>query len=440
LLPIPQSSKNSEMSYLTRGFKPGLYEGQFASWSKLDRTLFRLLFFIPLINAAADCTIYYFVDVNAGGLHSGIIRGALLLLFLLLFGFRRLLKTPVNLHIFVFLIYLLVLTIFSSRSMYSFTSGYIKWFISLLMFPVGYYFFRSYDHIIRLLFFMVLGASFVCVNLLVAQFTGYGISAYVQDSFYLGGAGVGITNQLAYVLLTYPILLRSAKKFTALEKWFIYLIGLSSIVFIIIAMKRAGMLGLSMGALIYFGFTRNKRKVVKYIVLAATITILILPFFSDIIEKRYEERKKQTENYEEAGRYKEFFFVINEFQEGNVWQKLFGNEIFNTGEFFGLKYFNRERMIHGDMSSMFYGSGLVGILMYLYLFVLIFIKGAEYFKKVKNNKTLRELMAGYFAMLFAIILVSATGSGTIGEKCLVFLYLGAISGLMAHMVPASEVK
>jgi hypothetical protein len=428
------------MSYLTRGFKPGLYKGQYASWSKLDRTLFRVLFFIPLVNAAADCTIYYFVDVNAGGLHSGIIRGALLLLFLFLFGFRRLLKTPVNIHIMVFLVYLLILTIFSSRSMYSFSSGYIKWFVSLLMFPVGYYFFRSYEHIVRLLFFMVVGASFVCINLLVAQFTGYGISAYVKDSFYLGGAGVGITNQLAYVLLTYPILLRSLKKFTTIEKWFIYVVGLASVIFIIVAMKRAGMLGLSMGALIYFGFTRNKSKVLKYVVLASTITILTLPFYSDILEKRYEERKKQTENYEDAGRYKEFFGVINEFQAGNVWQKLFGNELFNTGEFFGLKYFQRERMIHGDISSIFYGSGLVGLFMYLYLFVLIFIKGTEYLRKVKNDRTLRELMAGYFAMLLAIILVSATGSGTIGEKCLVFLYLGAISGLIAHIVPSPVVK
>ncbi len=433
--PISQSSKNSEMSYLTRGFKQKLLQGQSATWSKGDRTLFRILFFIPLVNAAADCTIYYFVDITAGGMHPGIIRGLLLLAFILLFGLRRLLKTPVSVMIFVFLFYLLILTVFSSRTVYSFTNGYIKWFVSLAMFPVGYYFFRSYDHVVRLIFFLVIGASFVCINLLIAQFIGYGISAYVEDTFYLGGAGVGITNQLAYVLLTYPILLRFKDRFSALEKWFIYIIGLLSIAFVIISMKRAGIVGLAVGSLIYFGFTRNKGKVLKYTFLAVAFIVITLPFYSDILQKRYNERVAQIENYEQEGRYREFFYVIQEFQEGNIWQKMFGNEIFNTGQFFGIKYFSRERMIHGDISSMFYGSGLFGIMMYFWIFILIFIKGVAYFRKVRNDKYLRELMASYFSMLFAVIFVSAAGSGTIGEKCLVFLYLGAISGLMAHIVP-----
>ena len=91
---------------------------------------------------------------------------------------------------------------------YLFLSGYLKWFLPLMMFPVGIYFFRDLYQLLTLNKIYVWGAIIVCVNLAVAQFTGYGLSAYVEESFYTGGAGVGITNQLALVLLTYPFLVR----------------------------------------------------------------------------------------------------------------------------------------------------------------------------------------------------------------------------------------
>lgn len=425
------------MGYLTKGLKNDL-KTEYALLSKRDKILFGLLFFIPLLNSAADCTIYYFVDESGGGLHPGIIRGILLVAFILFFGVKRLLKNPVNTIITVFLLYLLILTLFSSNVKYSFTNGYVKWLSGLAMFPIAYYFFRSYDSFVRLVFFMIIGASFVCLNLLYAQFAGKGISAYVDDSFYLGGAGVGITNQLAFVLLAYPVILRSLKKFSLFEKGLIFVVGLLCIIFVIIAMKRASLVSLAFGSIIYFGFTRNKGKVLKYVLLATAILLFASPFYKDNLQKRYEERVKQTQNYEQEGRYQEFFFVIKEFEEGNIWQKLFGKEIFNTGQNFGVKYFNRGRMIHGDISSMFYGSGLVGITMYFWVFILIFLRGISYLRKVRGERNLRELMASFFSMLIAIMIVSATGSGTVGEKCLVFLFLGAISGIIAHMKPLNE--
>lgn len=423
---------------MIREYKDKVTGNDYLYMSKGDRLLFKALFFIPLINAAADSTIYYFVDVNTGGLHSGIIRGLLILLFLAFFGFRRVLKTPVNILISVFLIYLAVLTFFSSRMVYSFTNGYLKWFVGLTMFPVGYYFFRRYESIVKLIFYLAIGASFVCLNLVVAQFTGFGISAYVENSFYIGGAGVGITNQLAFVLLTFPVLLRSRTRFSRVEKWFIYIVGVLSIVFVIVAMKRAGLIGLATGGAIFFSFTKSKKRVLKYVFLAALAIILTFPYYKDILLERYETRKGQTENYEEEGRYKEFFYVLEEFKADNPGQKLFGKEPFNTGQYFGVKYFSHERMIHGDFSSMFYGSGLVGIGLYLMLYGMILFQGINYFKKVQNNMIMRELMASYFSILCATFIISATGSGTIGEKCLVFLYLGAVSGYLAHYRPVAN--
>lgn len=399
-------------------------------WSHSERFRLRLLLLIPILNAAADSTIYYFIQPNTEGVNPGVIRGFILLIFIGFFGVKRISNTIVNKVILIFLIYLFLLTLLSSDFNTSFFNGYIKWFVPMMMLPIGYYYIRSRDSLIKLIFSFVIGAFLVCINLTIAQFTGFGISAYVDNSFYNGGAGVGITNQLAIVLLTYPILLRVWSRFSNNEKWFILITGLLSLVYLIVSMKRAGLIGLAGGGIIFFYFAPNKRKILKYAVLCIIILILTFPFYSEILIDRYNVRVEQTKMYEEEGRYREFIYVIKEFKEGNIWHKLFGSEPFNTSQFFGMKYFKRGRMIHGDFSLYLYGTGLIGITLYFSIFGTLFYQVKKYHDKIKQNSQLREIIASFIAVLFAAFLISATGSGSIGEKCLVYLYLGSVLGFL----------
>jgi hypothetical protein len=400
------------------------------SFKKGDRYLFFFLLALPLINAAADSTIYYFVEADReGGLHPGIIRGGILIFFIFLFGFRRISRDLPNRFILVFLVYLFILTLFSSEVRSSFLSGYIKWFIPLMMYPVGLYFFRNNERLLTLNNIYIYSALLVCINLVAAQITGYGISAYVEKSFYTGGAGVGITNQLALILLTYPFLFRRRFKIPVYQRWFIYLIGFLSVVFIFLAMKRAAIVSLLAGALIYLYFTQSRIRFIRYFIAIVILFYLILPFFQTILTERYNARMKQMENIENEARYQEFIYILKEFRNADLNQKLFGKELFNTGPSFGKKYFHTNRMIHSDMVGFFYGAGLIGILLYLAIYYLIFRDGLKYRRLLKRDPLDRELFAIYFAILFATFLISASGSGTIGERCLVFLYLGAVSGV-----------
>jgi len=400
-----------------------------------DRFLFYFLLSLPIINAIADSTIYYFVEADsAGGLHSGIIRGAILIAFLLLFGWNRIQSSIVNKIILIFLGYLFILTLLSSNARFSFLSGYIKWLIPLMMFPTGLYFIRDYSRLLTLNKVYVWGAAIVCVNLIVAQFTDYGISAYVEESFYTGGAGVGITNQLALVLLTYPLLLRQRSRFTVFIKWFIYIVGVISLVFVFVAMKRAGIFSLIAGTLVYLYFTQSRIRFIRYFVIISLFFIILLPVFETILKTRYDARIKQMEHIENEGRYQEFFFVIAEFEQAGLRQKLFGTEVFNTGQFFGKKYFNSDRMIHSDMSAFFYGGGVVGLFLYFAVFYFIFREGMLFRRILVKIPVAREIFAVYFAILFAMFLISVSGSGTIGERSLVFLFLGSILGVAQTMV------
>lgn len=392
--------------------------------------LYRILFFIPVLNALADATIYYFFEPSGSGINIGIIRGFLIIIYLAFFGISRIKGHVINKIILSLVVYMFLLTLVSSNFQTSFFGGYIKWFVAFMMFPVGYYMIRDYHSFSRLLLFFVIGSFIVCLNLTVAQVTRIGISAYLDDSFYMGGAGVGITNQLALVLLFFPILFRVRKSYNKKEKALIIITGILSIIYVVLAMKRAGLIGLAGGSLILLYFTRNRRRVLKYIIIAGILLMVTFPIYDDILIDRYEARVQQNEDLRAEGRYMEFFYVLNELRNGSVWQKLFGQEAFNTAQFFGLKYFNRPRMIHGDISSFLYGTGLVGITLYLSIYYMIVAKGVRFLKKYKKVTLNREIAAVLLSLSFATFIISVTGSGTIGERSIFYLFAGAAIGVL----------
>jgi hypothetical protein len=167
---------------------------------------------------------------------------------------------------------------------------------------------------------------------------------------------------------------------------------------------------------------------------------IAFPIFESIFTQRYDARMKQMENIEVEARYQEFFYVIREFAESGIDRKLFGTEVFNTGQYFGRKYFKTNRMIHSDMSAFFYGAGLIGLLLYFAVFFLVLREGIRCRRSLRGDPSARELFAVYYGMLAATFLISVSGSGTIGERCLVFLFLGGLCGVGQWLIRNKMVR
>jgi hypothetical protein len=394
----------------------------------VDRILLIFVLLIPIINALADVTVYYFTTEEARGMHPGIVRGILLIIFIFYFFINRFFLNRTIKSILLFLTYLFILVLFSSNVEYSFLNGYIKWAVPLMMFPVGYYFFRNLNLLKKLNLSYILAAAIICINFVVAQIYGIGISSYLQDSFYLGGAGVGIANSLSIILLTSPLLL--AKYFHNSKKvliFYFFILSISSF-FILISMKRAAIFGLTIGFVVYAYYSYRKIKIFKYVLVTALFFLITLPYYEYLLISRIEARTTERNKLENESRYKEIIFVWEEFKTNSVKHALFGSELFNSRQYFGPKYFSSDRMIHGDIASFFYGSGLIGIIFYLNIFYNLFQENYRIRRKIKSKSLLIEMNAVFFGILSATFLISITGSGSIGERSLVYLYLGAIMG------------
>lgn len=400
----------------------------------INKTLFILLLVVPLVNTIADSTINFF-DREEGFFHLGILRGFYMLLIIVIFNLKNgFVKERASIVILGFFIYLFFLLPMSSRFFYSFSTGYIKWFGSLLLFPLGVYFFRTKEHINTLLNVLLWAAIPIILNFFLAQVFKLGGSAYIEDSFYYGGANIGITNSLSFIVLSTPIFFILNKDLKRWRKVLVGVIILLSIFSIVMLMKRSAILGLALGFSVYLFFSPQKGRVLNFLALGSLAVFLTLPLFADELEKRIDARTGERNRVENEARYKEIHYVFKEFKEGGIGHKLFGTEPFNSRQFFGPKYFNRDRMIHGDLSSFFYGTGLVGLLWYLMVYSTIGFRNFFFFKRFYNSTLEREFIAIVFAFLACGFLITVTGTGTMGERGIMYLTMGALFGYLRNTI------
>ncbi|OFX23717.1 MAG: hypothetical protein A2041_09585 [Bacteroidetes bacterium GWA2_31_9b] len=392
------------------------------------------LFFIPVINIIADVTINLYKPI-------GIIRGVIILLFLLYFIFTKYKPSKISNRILFFLTFLFFLSLISSNIIESLFNNYIKWFESLLMFAVGYYYIKNENDIYIFLKSLIVCAFIICLNLLFAQIFDIGISAYLEDNFYLGYAGVGITNSLALILITLPIYFYQRKPHAVLMKFFVPLIALISLIFLLVATKRAAIIGLSLGILVYIIYSPRKTKIIKYTIIIAFLLFITSGLYFDTLKRGYEARTTERNEIENESRYQEFFYVLKEMKEGSIFQVFFGVELFNSKQFFGPKYFGQGRMIHGDISQFLYGSGIIGLSLYLSIFILIYRQGTKFFRFLRNNNMVRIIYTSLIGVLLCSFFISVTGSGTIGERTIAYLFMGgAISIIHNYYFRLKNVK
>jgi len=384
----------------------------------------KLILFLPILNAIADVTIYYF---SRGSIfHTGDFRGIVLFFLCIYFLVKHYPLTNIGIIIILYSTYLLILTLLSSDVIHSLKGGFIKWFVSFFMFQIGYYYFKDFRFLYTITYSSIIAALFICVNYILAQFVEIGVSAYVEDTFYTGGAGVGVTNSLSFIVLLSPIIFLK-KDITRFNRYFIVIIVSISIIIVFITMKRASIFGLAFGFLGYILLIPQKSKIFKFTFLLIAIVLFTFPLYENVLLPRLEKRIERTENYESEGRFLEIKYAFKEFQNADVFQKLFGTEAFNSRQYFGPKYFHNERMIHGDIARYFYGTGLIGLFGYLLIYLMIYFKNIRVhnFSKYCFNPIIN---ACFYAIFICASIITITGFGSVGERSLFFLFAGGLIG------------
>lgn len=335
----------------------------------------------------------------------------------------------------LFVIYLFILSLFSSNLLLSLTMT-VKASIGLLVFLVGRQFFNTSFQFHKLLryykyLYIILILSIIFSNITGLGDIGYGDEEDISSTFLFGGIGVAITKLLIIPILITPVYLFNIRQKS--KRQIIMLLIFAGVVLTIIAFKRSSTLALIAGALVYMLFMK-KSKIVAPIVYFILMAFVTLPLYQDIVFKSYHEREsqlyyvsKEAGSIEKEGRYWETLNVIDGMKKDNLAHTIFGSEPFNEFD-----YFKVDRMLHIDYNVILNGSGVLGLFIFVLIHYLI-LKKAWYFYKRTRNAYLKMISISVISLTVFAIFISLGGSiRSFDFRGPIFLYLGAAIGYLEH--------
>lgn len=382
---------------------------------------------IPIINAIASNTTNYF---KSEIFNTGNLRALIILIFLIPFILKKYPTIMPSKIILLSILYIINLTILSSNITTS-LSNTIKYSISVLMFPVGYYYFNTIDKFKQLIKIFIITLIIYIINILISNIFNLGTSDYASDTFYFGSGSVNITKEIFVLVLFAPLsllLFPENRKFL----YFLYTIGF---IISIIGIKRSVLLSAIVSVFVYGFLTRFKGGYIKSIIVGIFLLLSILIIFPSIYETfivRLNAREAQLtldeENIESEARYNELSLVLNNWVDKSINFKLFGSEPFNDRY-----YYKTLRMLHTDYMIMLNGTGVIGVFFWFYIFYVIFKEKNKYKYLMKSNILNIEVNAIFTALLFSQLLMSISSTVyAISLRSLIFLFWGSSISLLKY--------
>ncbi len=363
------------------------------------------------------------------------LRAILLILVVLYFFLNRVRYDKFVGYVVFLLLFYLMLIIQSSNFTMS-IQRYLKFAISLSFIPIGYSVVKYKSDLIILNKALIIAAILITFNVLFSTITGVESKGYVDESGYSTGTmfSGGLFTGVYFVVLS-PLILSFVKPKNKQRRIIVFLI-ISILIINVLTLKRSTLLAIGVGFIVY-GFM-NKQLFNRYLVFAALGILLTSILFSDMLDARLERRqeKLQVESFTAEARYLETITVVNDiFSFNDLKYSFFGKELFNTAGNYGDGIFGR-REIHNDYIVILNGSGIVGLILYLTLFLLIYKKVRKLYKMLPT--IIRKNYKDLYIFTVVIIVMSLTisfngGMSSIGYRTISFLYIGAFIGIITNM-------
>ncbi|MDP3463672.1 MAG: hypothetical protein Q8S18_12850 [Bacteroidales bacterium] len=174
-------------------------------------------------------------------------------------------------------------------------------------------------------------------------------------------------------LIPFFIEAKSHKNFSK-TAWLLLFLSASFI--LIFTYKRIYYIILFTGILYYliYRFSDNRRKLLSYIAFyIVTISFIFLSYYVFLEFLEIRNKTFSFQEFQNEGRYMEFALYPEVVTERNLLFFFFGDELFvSGGKFAALDQIELGRFLHNDFAHLLYGSGTIGLFLYLLIYYTIY--------------------------------------------------------------------
>lgn len=394
----------------------------------LLRKRVEFIYWIPFLNLGIDMSLTYY----SGFTTPAFVRAIIYTIFFI-YSFKYVKFNGITIRLYIFFAILFFVFLFSQEKAYSF-KNIIQVVFSMLMFVVSFYYINTEERLKKLVdtFFWILLISVIATG--VGYAFGVGRVFDYQSKHdeeeqiigLLGSAGLYLPGVILGIM---PIIFKF--KISRFQRLLYPFISFVLFVFCLLTVRRTVILIPVTGLLAYLFFERNSQKIIKYFVFSISIIILTFPLYQDTLIKRFEFRSSKgrfdKDFYKTENRYIENIYLfeqLNEFEDPIRILTGIGNNIFaeniTDGEISG-------RMFHTDIAKLFYGVGIVGILIYISIYFKIFYL----IKRAPVDSFTKDFKYALYGLFFISIFVSINGSlNLVSFRSMNFMLIGSFLGYL----------
>jgi hypothetical protein len=378
---------------------------------------------LPIINGFATILTPHFGDSL---FNPGVIRAIIIALFFVPFLIEKFpYKYPVAQLTLLFICYLFILTLISSKFFTSF-NVFLKVMVSSSGLLFGIYYGKDELFLKRISISISVMLIMFLVDFFLANLFGYGGRSYlgVENELNFGASGVNLAKQVSAILLMMPVIYSQFdSKFI---KRILISISILAVLFVLFAFKRSALTALVLGYLYILYAIPNKIKSFKWVLIFLMFGLLLTPIYLDQVLDNFQARKEaiyldKEENLEKQARYNEYLKITNAWVNGTISHKLVGSELFNDTYLYRVR-----RMLHTDYMSLLSGSGIIGLILYILIYLSII------FSLRRKSKYFNFLITYYYeaigiALVIGMIFFGISGLvQAIEPRGTILLFIGAL--------------
>ena len=317
-------------------------------------------------------------------------------------------------------------------------------FSSLIVLPIAFHHYSTRGKIDRLFNSIFWFIVIWCLFVLVAtpfKLGGEGSERVGGTFFYFGMMGNrGGLTYISFMLLTVPLII---KYLTPIKKYILFALVLLILIIFAAVLKRFVFFVLAFGLFNYL--IKSSLKLGYKLQLLAIFVIFAALLVTNrnlqnLFEERYVQRGGEREFSEEAIttdlRIYEPYYVFQEIRQRNPLNILIGSKQRAVMDIQHNEVMFEEREIHNEYATIALKSGIIGLIIYLSIFITLYLKTSRIRKKLNrfNIRTIDLWIVFQNILLLFVIEGMVGGHIHVTFRGSVFLLTGAISGVFYRLL------